>query len=390
MTAETVAAPGAVRRRFSRQFFALRLAFGVICLLLAGGVVWSAAHWSERRGVFDDIGYLRQAHLFKRFGIAGLNTDIKLDDDHFFRDAAAEIRHIAWSDPSAPAAFMHTFIPKTGAWVLQYPPGTGALLALFPEGHQAAGLYTSSALIVLGVALILILRAASLPLVILSGLFGCLSIYFMNNPAKASYSVAPSFALCAVMGLLTPLLFSESGGRRLAVAGCIGLLLGFGVNLRIANVLLAGGFGAGCLFEMLRSRFQSFKAETGLLIGAMAVGVSPTLVANAINAGSPFSTTYGAADASPPDFTFSVVPEYFRELQGALLVLSSVCVWLLYTRGNLKDRGATAIVAAVNIITNSAFFFTHTLHTPYYLMPGVMLSLWIVLASAVIGRPTSQ
>jgi hypothetical protein len=65
-------------------------------------------------------------------------------------------------------------MPKTGAWVLQYPPGTGALLALFPEGHQAAGLYTSSTIIVLGVALIFILRAASLPLVILSGLFSIL------------------------------------------------------------------------------------------------------------------------------------------------------------------------------------------------------------------------
>src|SRR5262249_13168443 len=159
---------------------------------------------------------------------------------------------------------------------------TGALLALFPEGHQAAGLYTSSAIIVLAVGLFLIVRAASLPLVILSGLFGCLSIYFMNNPAKASYSVASSLALCAVMGVLTPRLFAESAGRRLAVAGWIGLLLGFGVNLRIANVLLAGGFGAGCLLEILRSRFGSFKAETAMLIGAMVIGLSPTLVANAI------------------------------------------------------------------------------------------------------------
>jgi hypothetical protein len=359
----------------------------VFCLLLAGGVVWSATHWSERRGVFDDIGYLRQAHLFKRFGIAGLNTDIKLDDDHFFRDAAAEIRHIAWSDPDAPAAFMHTFMPKTGAWVLQYPPGTGALLTLFPEGHQAAGLYASSTIIVLGVALILILRAASLPLVILSGLFGCLSIYFMNNPAKASYSVAPTLALCAVMGLLTPRLFSESGGRRLAVAGCIGLLLGFGVNLRIANVLLAGGFGAGCLLEMLRSRFQSFKAETGLLIGAMAVALSPTLVANAINAGSPFSTTYSAIDARPPDFTFSAALEYFRDAQGVLLVLSIVCGWLLYAKGELASTRTAALAAIVNTVVNALFFFTHTLTTPYYLMPGLMLSLWIVLASAVDSQP---
>jgi hypothetical protein len=42
--------------------------------------------------------------------------------------------------------------------------------------------------------------------------------------------------------------------------------------------------------ELLRFRFQTFKAEAGLLIGTLAVGLSPTLIANAINAGS-FSYT---------------------------------------------------------------------------------------------------
>ncbi|MGY4503349.1 hypothetical protein ACVWYH_007306 [Bradyrhizobium sp. GM24.11] len=257
----------------------------------------------------------------------------------------------------------------------------------FQRGTKPQGFYTSSTIIVLGVALILTLRAASLPLVILSGLFGCLSIYFMINPAKASYSVAPSLALCAMTGLLTPFLFSESRPRRLVVAGCIGLLLGFGVNLRIANVLLAGGFGVGCLLELLRSRFQSFKAETVLLIGSMAVGFSPTLIANAINAGSPFSTTYSATDARPPDFTFSAALEYFRDAQGVLLVLSVACGWLLYAKGGFASTRTAAIVAIVNSVVNALFFFTHTLSTPYYLMPGVMLSLWIVLASAVDSEP---
>jgi hypothetical protein len=185
----------------------------------------------------------------------------------------------------------------------------------------------------------------------------------MINPAKASYSVAPSLALCATMGLLTPFLFSESGARRLVVAGCIGLLLGFGVNLRIANVLLAGGFGMGCLLELQRSRFQGFKAETGLLIGAMAVGLSPTLIANVINAGGPFSTTYSAIDARPPDFTFSAALEYLRDAQGVLLVLSIVCGWQLYAKGGLASTSTrtAALVAIANSVVNALFFFTHTL-----------------------------
>ena len=184
----SVAAASSVDKRVLRRFFALKTAWAVLCLLIAGGVVWSASHWSERRGVFDDIAYLRQAHLFKRFGIAGLNTNIRLDDDHFFKNAAADIRHIAWSDPNAPAAFMHTFIPKTGAWVLQYPPGTGALLALFPNGYQAVGLYTSATLVILVAAVSLIFYAESLPLLVLSGLFfwcGYRSILWSTLPRLA-------------------------------------------------------------------------------------------------------------------------------------------------------------------------------------------------------------
>ena len=39
--------------------------------------IWTISRWSESRGVYDDICYLRQAHLFQRFGLDGFNTDIK-------------------------------------------------------------------------------------------------------------------------------------------------------------------------------------------------------------------------------------------------------------------------------------------------------------------------
>ena len=38
-------------------------------------------NWTERTGVYDDICYLRQAHLFQRFGLGGFDTNISRDDD---------------------------------------------------------------------------------------------------------------------------------------------------------------------------------------------------------------------------------------------------------------------------------------------------------------------
>lgn len=49
----------------------LKILSTLVCFLLFATQVWSMQHWNEARGVFDDVCYLRQAHLFQRFGLAG-------------------------------------------------------------------------------------------------------------------------------------------------------------------------------------------------------------------------------------------------------------------------------------------------------------------------------
>ena len=50
----------------------LKIACGLLCLLVVASNVRSISRWSEARGVYDDICYLRQAHLFQQFGLGGL------------------------------------------------------------------------------------------------------------------------------------------------------------------------------------------------------------------------------------------------------------------------------------------------------------------------------
>ena len=59
----------------------IKLFCGFGFLLLLASNVWAISRWSESRGVYDDICYLRQAHLFQKFGVRGLDTNITLDDD---------------------------------------------------------------------------------------------------------------------------------------------------------------------------------------------------------------------------------------------------------------------------------------------------------------------
>ena len=70
-------------------------------LLMLASNVWSISRWSESRGVYDDICYLRQAHLFQRFGLAWLDTNIARDDDHYLAGKLKAIGFPDWNDPSS-------------------------------------------------------------------------------------------------------------------------------------------------------------------------------------------------------------------------------------------------------------------------------------------------
>ena len=148
----------------------LKVVCGLGFVVVLASNVWSMSRWSEARGVYDDICYLRQAHLFQKFGLAGLNTDISRDDDHYLALKLKEIGFPNWSDQAT--APCHNLMPVTGKVVVQYPPGTGFLLALFPEGFQVIPLYVAAAIVVFCFALGAISRASTIPSLMLAAAFG--------------------------------------------------------------------------------------------------------------------------------------------------------------------------------------------------------------------------
>ena len=360
----------------------LKIICGAVCFLLFAAQVWSMSHWSEARGVYDDICYLRQAHLFQRFGFAGLDTDISRDDDGYL---VRKLKEIDFPPNDPPPC--HTPMPAANKLVMQYPPGTGFLLALFPEGHQVVPLFVSATTIMFGFALQAIVYAGSTEATLLATGLGGLAIYIMVNPVKASYSMAPTMVLCALAGLLTARLFAGAPREsRLMPTVLLGLLLGLSVNFRLANLLLAAGYGLFLLFAFLSSR-KPVVFLRGLCFGvAFLVGMSPTLIANAINAGSPFATTYGGQDVAAPVLSLDIVWQYVADMQFALLVLAALSAGYFLRASVDSGIRRVALIAAVNLAVNVAFFFTHTAITPYYTIPIAMLSLWSI-AFAALTRP---
>ncbi len=361
------------------------MACGFVCFLILASNVWTISRWNESRGVYDDVCYLRQAHLFQKYGLGGLDTDITRDDDHYLSSKLKAIDYAGWNDPAA--APCHSLMPATQKRVMQYPPGTGFALALFPSGFQLIPLYALATVIIFGFVLLGISYAASVSSTLLAAAFGCLALYLMINPTKASYSMAPTMVVCAVAGFFTARLFLATQARnRILLAALVGLLIGLGVNFRLPNLFLASGYALFFAGAFLRSPKIETVLQAAAFGAACLVGMVPTLVANTINAGSPLATTYTSVDVTPPEFSLGVLRQYVTDMQFVLLVLAGVWTALALYRREAHGITRTALVTAGNLAVNLGFFMSHPIFTPYYTVPVAMLSLWSLLFASLI-RP---
>ena len=279
----------------------------------------------------------------------------------------------------------HSVMPATQRRVMQYPPGTGFVLALFPAGFQVIPLYVLANVIVFGFALLGIFHARRASSVLLTACFSFLAIYLMINPTKASYSMAPTMVLCAVAGFCTARLFAAER-HRIVLSALTGLLIGLAVNFRLPNLFLASGYFLFFAGSFLLERKRETFLQASAFGAACLLGMAPTLLANAINAGSPFATTYAGVDVTPPEFSLGVIRQYVMDMQFVLLLLAAGCTASILRLRRETGIRRTALVAAGNLLANLAFFLSHPLFEPYYTVPVAMLSLWSLLFASVV-RP---
>jgi len=360
----------------------LRIFSSFVLFVILALNVSSISRWTETRGVNDDFCYLRQAHLFQKFGLGGLDTNITQDDEQYLSGKMKGTNLLGWKDPMTPPC--HVQMPGTHKLVIQYPPGTGFILSLFPSGYQVIPLFVLANVVIFGVGLLAITYANTSLSILLTAVFADVAVYLMINPTKASYSMAPTMVVCALAGLLTPRLFGKTLWQdRVLPTLLVGFLIGLAVNFRLANLFLSAGYFLFFLVAFLRSRKLETMLDGALFGGAFLAGIVPTLLANAINAGSPFSTTYGEGDVAPPGFNVGVIWNYVTDLQFILLVLAGTWTVLLLRRLQSDAIRQVGLVTAGNLLVNVVFFFSHPVFTPYYVVPIATLSLWSLLFASL-------
>jgi hypothetical protein len=116
------------------------------------------------------------------------------------------------------------------------------------------------------------------------------------------------------------------------------------------------------------------------------LGVVPILIANAINAGSPLHTTYGAPDASPPHLTWQAIHEglrfyFYDRSMPALFAWAGVAglaaLTLVARRTRAHGLQSACAMAAIAFATNLIYFVTHRPLIHYYMVPAGFYALSI-------------
>ena len=129
--------------------------------------------------------------------VGGLDTSLAKENDGYL---LGKLRLLpgGWDDKQMPPC--HTHMPALDKWVLQYPPGTGFVLSLFPAGSQVVPLFAVCTLLIFAFAAAAILRARTQAILVIAAVSGAVALYMMINPTKASYSMAPTMVICAAAG----------------------------------------------------------------------------------------------------------------------------------------------------------------------------------------------
>ena len=352
----------------------------LLCLGIVISNFFAMSRWSEDRNVYDDACYLRQAHLFQRFGLDGLNTALARDDDGYMVGKLRKFPN--WDQLSKSADTpCHTLIPASNKQVLQYPPGTGLVLALFPAGHQVVPLYGACTILVFGFAVLGHLAGA-----VAKGVGDRCDIRMRGALHDGQSDQGQLFDGADDGGLRRGGLAHREAVFRTGSASAAADDGDRSADRPVrqfppAEPVFVGGLLPVLLvaFLMQRSR-QSFVQGLGFGV-ALLIGMVPTLVANAINAGSPFSTTYGGPDTVAPALDFVVLRSYLVDLQFPLLLIAIGWTALAWRRG----QSEIAFIVSANLAVNIVFFLTHPLFTPYYTVPVAALSLWTLLYGTLMA-----
>lgn len=340
----------------------------------------------------DQFCYLRQAQLFEQKGIAaGFDTAIDFEGTRYLISKAKALGFPALPESSwigTVAPHCHRYKAATDKLVSQYPPGTGFLLSFFPEGKRVRDSYIAIQTVALAWFLYLILFARNAPVAWTNCALGSFLLAMIDYEGQMSFSLPPTMLICTLLGYCTvKMLVTTGDAERNRFAVACGLLLGISVSMRTANILISGAFFLAFMDAYWKKPDRRIIRTAALFSISLAIALIPSLIANAINAGSPFATTYGGEDAAAPALhwrNIAAAADYYFLGEGIGFVFDAgialtVLFELYRRRSSVKKIECLSFINTVTWLIAAAYYLTHEVLNSYYLIPTAMFSIALVV-----------
>ena len=365
------------------QLTALLVTYIVIVTIFYVGAAVTLTKLVENRGVSDDICYLRQAYLFRHQGfVRGLNTD-----SGDARYLSRKYRELNFDPRLTPFINCEVQARYSENVVFQYPFGTGFLLSFFPPFAQASWLYVASATLLFMLVCGALLTSQSVSALAATAVVGAGNVYMMVNPAKSSYSIAPTMPICIVLGFVTVWMYAADRARRRVMAAAVaGFAVGLATDLRLSSALLAFGYAAIFGVQLLLRRNRDNFLRPAVFGLSCLIALVPLFASNVINMGSPFATAYHGPDTTLPDLSpsslLTMLKWYGLHTHGLLLWIAvGLLAAFIVNRRQLELNHVRSIIGILvcNLIFNMGYFLTHPIKSQYYTIPPTMLTIWTIV-----------
>jgi hypothetical protein len=418
-------AGGARQRGLMKSRSGRLLGYLWLCAL-GGALLFSAQHAYQRSlrveeyalGC-DPFGYLRMAREIRRAASA-------LELPQFHLESAQtrslidlmrsrDVPPALWDEIVAPHA--HHYFPQAGSVGVQYPPGAGLMLALFPEGQAVDGLTRATIVLFVAIGILLLVLAGARQAWLSAG-FVTLALHLglgmLGEIGTDSFSINAALAplLLGFLCVFTALALRAGSGRSgaawtTAVLG--GCLLGLVLLIRLPIILLVPGLLILLWPASWRLSIRDLPIPFGL--GMMVTGILPLLAHQYRMTGAWYLATYGRDDSAPPSLEplGSNLLYYLGGGPGSkhnwalLAVLIGLGGFIAYHRRHKLtslDLSWTRLLVSALILWGlpTVYFLTHRIAISYYSIPatfGTVLLLALgaltieVYASPVASRTRS-
>jgi hypothetical protein len=405
-----------VRLRLAREkahglkhLFAQSLRY--VWLLLLGIALLVSAHSAYRRTLAveeypfgcDSFGYLQMAKEIRvaaarrelpRFSLDPPHTRLLID---FLR--WREVPFSSWFAMVAPHA--HHYFPRAGHVGVQYPPGTGLLLALFSEGEAVHGLNRVVIwLFIVAGALALIIAGRKQAWAAAGGVIFALEfgLEVLSRIGTSSFSINALLAplLLSLLFLFAALRLSTAAAKPRAawMVSCLGgLFFGLAILVRLPTILLLPGLLL--LLIPLTGRAHSTGLAIAFGLGVLLGGVLPLLIHQQRLAGAWYLPTYSELDNSSPSLVVlkTNAPFYLSNGPGsqgnwALFVALIGFAGLAMFRGKGAKIswglgwGRLAWSTLAFWGASTAYFLTHRITTDYYQIPATFGAVTLLMLGA--------